>query len=1170
MQCPRCLSELSEKSKFCSECGAGVKQSQQISDQYRHIAEGERKNATVLFSDLSGYTAMTAKMDPEDVKILMGKIFEKAGRIVEKYQGTVERFFGDEVMILFGIPKIHEDDPARAIHTAVEIHQLVEDLSPAFEKEHQIPLSMHTGINSGLVITGDKYIGKGRHGLTGEAINLAKKLAGIAKTKEIIVGENTFQKAKHRFYFQEQEPVKLKGIKELVKIYKVEPEFKKLKKLERQIFSKIVGRDKELNQLACCVADVIKGKGCVVNVTGEAGIGKSRLLVEFSQSDIVKKVNLIEGKAISIGTSLPFYPVVDLLKNWAKIEEDDNERVALSKFESLVQSIDRDQADEIVPFAATLMGMKLSGKYKKRVEGITGESLEKLIFKNLRDLLIKASQRQTLIIVIEDLHWADESSIEILKILFHLTREYNILFINLFRPGFFNTGENILNSVQKDASFNSLEIVLKSLNMQSSELMVNNILDIRSLPDYVKHKIIDRTGGNPFFIEEVVRALIDEKAIVLQDNRFVLTEKSKEVKVPYTIADLLNARIDRLDDKTRELIKVASVIGRNFFHKILKQVANSVEDIDTRLDYLKNIQLIREIEHIEELEYLFKHALAQEVAYNSLLRTRRKKLHLDVANSIEALFKERLSEFYGTLSYHYINADAFDKAEEYMIKAGEEATKASASSEALRFYQKALDLYINKNGDKVDKAKIADLQENIGTSFLNKGLYSDAFYYFNKSRVNRGENKWKFGALNIFKLLVNLIVILRHLYLPAFGKKKIPSREQEYLLKHNLNIAKALITIDMMRCFYENMKNLRNTFQYDISKSQGSLNYVAGGITIFGITGVSFRLAGRFNQYVQKNLKGKNSQNSLLTYQMIKAILDFLVGSWQVTIDETSLEKAGERGELFSATSLLAWVGYMKIEMADFKACDYIINKLEQIGTEYNFFYAQDKVFALKSKLSMKIRETQNALSYIEEGLALSVKDGWEVREVEFLGIKAKSFMIDNDFEKAEKIFIKIKQIVNQIGETSIILYYISDYYTGLFNYNIQNFLKAVNENNSKNFFKFQKASIESGSAALKHAKKVASDRTEVFKLMGIYFWLTNNQKKALKWWDKSIKQGEQLGAKIELSRTFFEVGKNLQSSKSRFKHLNGFTAIEYLEKSKKMFGNMGLEWDLKELGKNV
>jgi len=452
----------------------------------------------------------------------------------------------------------------------------------------------------------------------------------IAPKGDIVVGHNTFQKVKIKFAFDSMEPMAVKGKSEPVNIYRLLDKKNTRqdigKNFNRQIFSEMVGRDRELNKLELQAAKTIDGNGSIVNIVGEAGIGKSRLIAEFKNLDLIKRVALLEGKAISIGRNLPFHPIIHLLKKWAHIKEDDSEALALSKLESSIRSIAENKADEIIPFIATIMGMKLTETYAKRVQGLEGEALEKLMKKNVRDLLIQAAVKMPLIIVIEDLHWADNSSINLLEVLFKLSESHRISFFNVFRPGYQETGESIVRYSNKNNYLYFVNLELEPLDKSMSESLINHMLKIKGIPHSIKDKIIDRAGGNPFFIEEVVRSFIDEGAIVVESNQFKVTEKIHSLAIPHSINDVLAARIDRLENETRELIKVASVIGRNFFHTILTQVASSIEDIDSRLFYLKEIQLIREQKRFQELEYLFKHALAQEVAYESIFVNQRRKM----------------------------------------------------------------------------------------------------------------------------------------------------------------------------------------------------------------------------------------------------------------------------------------------------------------------------------------------------------------------------------------------------------------------------------------------------------------------------------------------------------------------------------------------------------------
>jgi len=325
-----------------------------------------------------------------------------------------------------------------------------------------------------------------------------------------------------------------------------------------------------------------------------------------------------------------------------------------------------------------------------------------------------------LVIIMEDLHWADTSSIELLESLLRLAGTQRILFINAFRPEFQETGERIIKTIREKLSVYYVELILEPLNEKNGEALITNMLKVSGGHHAVIGQIVQRASGNPFFIEEVVRSFIDEGAVVMKNGKFEVTEKIETIAIPHTIHDVLMARIDRLEEKTRNLVKVASVIGRNFFYRILSEAACTIQDIDERLSYLKDSQLIRERRRMEELEYLFKHALAQEVTYDSILPLKRKELHQKVADSIEKVFSEKLHEFYGMLAYHYSRAENLDKAEEALIRAGREALKSSASNEALNYYQEALALYLRKCGDSADPDKIAMLEKNIALQRISQ------------------------------------------------------------------------------------------------------------------------------------------------------------------------------------------------------------------------------------------------------------------------------------------------------------------------------------------------------------------------------------------------------------------------------------------------------------------
>ena len=338
------------------------------------------------------------------------------------------------------------------------------------------------------------------------------------------MGEETARRTRGRFAFQDLGAKRVKGKAEPVSVYKLISGKVAAPAADRQVSSAMVGRDQELNRLELQVIKVVNGEGSVVYIIGEAGIGKSRLIAELRRRDMMTKVVLLEGRAISIGRNLGFHPLIDLLKQWAVISEEDSEDTAFDKLERTIRTIHPEEVGEILPFVATLMGLKLKGKYADRIQGIEGEALEKLIFKNIRELLIKSSERTPTVIVMEDLHWADTSSLLLLESLYRLAEKNRILFINLFRPGYWQGEDQSMDKIGELLPNHYIELYIQPLDQQAGETLIENLLLIKGCPT-LRQQIIERSGGNPFFIEEVVRSLIDDGAIIRVGGSFEVTEK---------------------------------------------------------------------------------------------------------------------------------------------------------------------------------------------------------------------------------------------------------------------------------------------------------------------------------------------------------------------------------------------------------------------------------------------------------------------------------------------------------------------------------------------------------------------------------------------------------------------------------------------------------------------
>jgi len=1171
MKCLKCGAELPKGAKFCNECGNNLQPSaypytkSERSRTHPAIAP-ERKHVTVLFSDITGYTSITERLDPEMVKQLTGSIFAGVKKIVAKYEGFVERVMGDCVVAFFGVPQVHEDDPIRAVHTAMEIHDLVKGLSSNYEGWLGSPLSMHTGINTGLVVTADVDPERGTHGIAGDAVTVAARLGDLAGPGEILVGEETLRRIKERFNFRALGLRQVKGKAASILVFKVLTPKSSVSRAEadRQVFSEMVGRHRELDRLELQVMKVVNGDGSVVNVFGEAGIGKSRLIEELRKREVMKRVMFLEGRAVSIGKNLSFHPVIDLMKQWAGIAEGDSESAAFDKLERTVRTIHPDEANEILPFLATLMGMKLKGRHADRVKRIEGEALEKLIFKNVRDLLVKWSDLRPTVIVIEDLHWADESSLGLLESLYPLVEKSRLLFINVFRPGYWQGEKLAVERIGAVLPHQYVEIALQPLDKHTSDLLIGNMLDIKGLPYYMCSKIGERAGGNPFFIEEVVRSLIDQGAIVKQNGSFEVTEKIDSVIVPDSINDVLMARIDRLEERTRELVKCASVIGRSFFDRVLKDVAMFIEDIDSKLTYLKDLQLIRDRIRMEEIEYLFKHALAQEVAYESTLLQQRKEIHRQVAGSIEKLFKDRLHEFYGTLAYHYSKAEDAEKAEEWMVKAGEEALRTSASSEALHYFKEALRLYLDKYGDMANPEKVAEFERNIALSYYNKGHWGDAVNYFDRVFSRWGIQRPKSPVAVIARLAYDLLAISLRLYFPSIKKRKFADARVREFFDLSLKKDFCLHFTAPKRCLTESIHDLRESYKYDLTKVHSAAALHTGTCTVLAFAGFQ-RTTERVLLQAGKLVDPQKVQD-VVVYNGITSLVYYNCGRWsEMPVYDSSLFKTAlKNGLLTWAAAYAYYQGLAKAYKGQFSEACELLKDYKLLKEEYQ--YGSVALNVLSTIMLLVCRSLHKVVIAANDVVSNAIEKGANIYGLEGLGLRAIAQVLMRDIAGAKGSLADAEEFKHRQAYWPPNILYATQ--TAQFMLDLQMLEEAINADSRPLVSEYAEAALKSGNKAVENSAKFAPQRTESYRLMGVYYWLIGKHGKALKWFDKSTREGERLGARPDIARTYMEIGKRLIGSESKYKELNGVRAKEYLKKAGAIFEEMDLQWDLEELEK--
>jgi len=778
--CPVCGKTNPLRSKFCDGCGQALIQTTHPLEPETAAfvpgpsPEGERKHVTVLFSDLSGYTAMSEKLDPEEVKEITTRIFGEVAKIVDRYEGFVEKYIGDAVVALFGVPKAHEDDHLRAIRAAREIHEIVNTVGLPPEEKIGRRLTFHSGIATGLVVTGEVNLEKGTHGVAGDTINLASRLSGIAPPGEILVGESTYLQANGAFSFDKLEPVALKGKAEPVIPYKlVKEKAEATRGLATQgISSPLVGRSAELAAIRTCVNRLVDGQGGILSVIGEAGLGKSRLMAEIRRHFERENLLWLEGRTLSYGQKISYWPFKEILRQYADITDDDSDTEAWEKFETKITDLFGEAANEILPYLASLVGLDVKGELGKNLAYLDGDSMGKQVYLTSRRFFERLATTRPLVLVFEDLHWADESSTLLIEHLFPLINRVPLLLCGVSRPETNVPAARLQETAVKDYERRYTEIRLNPLSPTESTDLMNNLLKIENLPGRVRQVILQKAEGNPFFLEEIMRTLIDRKVVLSEGGHWKATSAIETLVIPDTVQGVIMARIDRLDEELKAVLRTASVIGRSFLYRLLKAVAEAVRELDERVERLENMELIREKQKAPELEYIFKHALVQESTYESILIKKRQELHARVASAIEALFFDRIEEFYSVLAYHYAKAEDWNKAQDYLFKAGDQAGRIAADAEALSHYEQALETYSRVFGDKWDPVQRASLERKMGEAFYRRGEHDKAMEYFRHALARLGSPLPEAARVVRLAILREIAAQIGHRLIPGLFVKK--------------------------------------------------------------------------------------------------------------------------------------------------------------------------------------------------------------------------------------------------------------------------------------------------------------------------------------------------------------------------------------------------------------
>jgi class 3 adenylate cyclase/tetratricopeptide (TPR) repeat protein len=614
--------------RFCGKCGSALETSAAASRDVR-------RTVTVVFTDVTGSTAMGERLDPESLRRVMSRYFAAMREVLERHGGTVEKFIGDAVVAVFGIPTIHEDDALRAVRAAAGMRAALVTLNENLLADVGITIAMRTGVNTGDVVAGDP-VADGSF-VTGEAVNVAARLEQNAAPGEILLGEATYRLVRDAVVVESVEPMALKGKSKPTPAVRLLRVLEGVEPYARRLDSPMVGRDRQLDSLRRAFDDAATDRAChLFTILGTAGVGKSRLLEEFVRS-VDGRATVLRGRCLAYGQGITFWPVAEVVRAAAGLADFDDLETVERRIAELLIGVEHAAA--------------IAGRLAEVIGVTTGSAPPEEAQWAVRRLLEVIGERGPLVVVFDDLHWAEPSFLDLIDHVSDTARDAAILLICTARPEFLDARAG-----WAGGKLNATSILLEPLTDAQSESLIGNLVGSSNLAEDVLSRIVQAAGGNPLFVEQMLAMLIDDGLIHSVDGRWVATGDHLTVSVPPTIAALLSARLDRLEPEERDLIGRASVVGKVFYRGAVADLGHEspVVRVDELLRTLVRKDLIRPDRSTlpGEDAFRFRHVLVQESAYGALPKAMRAALHERFADWLERAAGDRAEEQEEILGYH--------------------------------------------------------------------------------------------------------------------------------------------------------------------------------------------------------------------------------------------------------------------------------------------------------------------------------------------------------------------------------------------------------------------------------------------------------------------------------------------------------------------------------------
>lgn len=685
MNCPSCGAANPGYFRFCRVCGGALGGAP--------AGDSERRVATVLFADMSGFTSMSERLDPEQVHEIINDFLGALAACVQRYGGTIDKYIGDEIMAVFGAPRVHEDDPERALATALEMRESMRAVNERHAPRLPRPAGLHVGVNTGLVIAG--RVGdasRSDYTVIGDTVNLASRLADLSESGQIIVSEHTWGATRHAFAFQQLEPARVKGKDEPIPIYALLG--RRARRVSRRgvpgVTAPLVGRDAELATLTDALARLEAGAGGFVALMGPAGTGKSRLLAEARTTMQRRRVRWVEAACASLGQEATLAVWAEALRRLLGLSGENSRRPSASRLTGGTRMISLDEARDASVSLANLLRIDMTADEQQRAGVMDDEAMRLRLFLAVRDLLEGEASRIPLVLVLDDLHWADSASLKLLQFVLDSVSRVPLLIIAAFRNDA-QVRVTLEEALDRVALPSHATIELDPLSRADSETLAERLLGPDPSLAEIRALLVEYSEGNPFFLEEVLRSLIDQGVLRNEDGVWRLSPERGSVVLSESLQGLLLDRIDRLPESSKRLLQIAAVIGRAFPAALLGEISGMGAAVGPALVELEQAAFVERGAGEGDADHRFRHALIQEAAYSSLLHRHRRDYHRRVAEWYERHIGAATPspEAATMLAHHWERAESWAEAGCWALRAAEGARRAFALDEAAALYERA-------------------------------------------------------------------------------------------------------------------------------------------------------------------------------------------------------------------------------------------------------------------------------------------------------------------------------------------------------------------------------------------------------------------------------------------------------------------------------------------------